>query len=214
MKVVLFDLDGTIINSQAGVTNCVKYALESTGITEVDMTILRKFIGPPLLNSFQKYYGFSEEKADELVKKYRERYQKTGIFECELYTDVESTLKNLKQKGYVIGLASSKPEEFCKQILEYFHIDTYFDEVVGAQLNGPRNEKADVLKEALERLKVINLSQVTLVGDTKFDAIGAKQAGISCIGVSYGFGNRSELIENEVVALVDSMKEVDDYFEE
>lgn len=213
MKVIIFDLDGTIIDSQEGVTNCVKYALESFGIVENDMDKLRKFIGPPLENSFQEYYGFSKEEAQKLVVKYRERYQEVGILECDLYKDTKQTLSSLKEKGYTISLGSSKPENYCKKILEHFELTSYFDEIVGAQLHGTRNEKADVLKEVIKRLNICDLSQVTLVGDTKFDAIGAQEVGIDCLGVSYGFGSREELLLNKVVKVVCSMKEVDTYFE-
>lgn len=213
MKVIIFDLDGTIIDSQEGVTNCVKYALESFGIVENDMDKLRKFIGPPLENSFQEYYGFSKEEAQKLVVKYRERYQEVGILECDLYKDTKQTLSSLKEKGYTISLGSSKPENYCKKILEHFELTSYFDEIVGAQLHGTRNEKADVLKEVIKRLNICDLSQVTLVGDTKFDAIGAREVGIDCLGVSYGFGSREELLLNKVVKVVCSMKEVDAYFE-
>lgn len=213
MKVVIFDLDGTIIDSQKGVTNCVKYALQSIGIDEKDMVKLRKFIGPPLVDSFIEYYGFSKEKAKKMVEKYRERYQTIGLLECELYQDTQQTLKSLKEKGYVISLGSSKPENYCKEILNHFKLTSYFDEIVGAQLHGARNEKADVLKEVIKRLNIQNLKDATLVGDTKFDAIGAQEVGIDCLGVSYGFGTEEDLQSNHVIKVVHSMKEVDDYFE-
>lgn len=213
MKVVIFDLDGTVIDSNKGVTNCVKYALESVGIHEMDMEKLKKFIGPPLTNSFMEYYGFSKKEAEDLVAKYRERYQTIGVLECELYEGVEQTLKSLKEKGYILSLGSSKPETYCNIILDHFKLTSYFDEVVGAQLHGARNEKADVLREVIQRLQIKDLTKVTLVGDTKYDAIGAFEVNIPCLGVSYGFGSEEELLLNHVVRVVSSMKEVDEYFE-
>lgn len=211
MKTVLFDLDGTIIDSALGITTCTQYALRSFGIEETDFTKLRRFIGPPLMDSFPRYYQFSQEQARAAVEKYRERYHTIGIFECELYPDVEIVLRQLKSHGYQIALASSKPEVACKRILEHFGIDTYFDEIVGATLDGRIDTKIEVLCEVLQRVPIADKKEVLLVGDTIFDAVGAKEAGIDCIGVSYGFGTREELIDNGALVVCNSMKEVGDY---
>ena len=214
MKTVLFDLDGTLINSKPGITKCTQYALEFFGVTEPDADKLECFIGPPLIESFQKYYGFSPDKAKEAVAKYRERYHSVGIYECELYPDVEETLQRLKTAGYRIAMASSKPEVSCKQIMEHFGLDGYFDEIVGATLDGRIDSKISVLREVLRRLATRNLSELCLVGDTRFDALGAKEAGIDCVGVTYGFGSRRELLESGVIEVCNSMKEVGDYLVE
>ena len=214
MKTVLFDLDGTLINSKPGITKCTQYALEFFGITEPDADKLECFIGPPLIESFQKYYGFSPDKAKEAVAKYRERYHSVGIYECELYPDVEETLQRLKTAGYRIAMASSKPEVSCKQIMEHFGLSGYFDEIVGATLDGRIDSKISVLREVLRRLATRNLSELCLVGDTCFDALGAKEAGIDCVGVTYGFGSRRELLESGVIEVCNSMKEVGDYLVE
>lgn len=214
MKTVLFDLDGTLINSKLGITKCTQYALEFFGITEPDADKLECFIGPPLIESFQKYYGFSPDKAKEAVAKYRERYHSVGIYECELYPDVEETLQRLKTAGYRIAMASSKPEVSCKQIMEHFGLSGYFDEIVGATLDGRIDSKISVLREVLRRLATRNLSELCLVGDTRFDALGAKEAGIDCVGVTYGFGSRRELLESGVIEVCNSMKEVGDYLVE
>lgn len=213
-KTILFDLDGTLINSKPGITKCAQYALEAFGVTEPDVDKLECFIGPPLVYSFQKFYGFSPEKAKEAVVKYRERYHKVGIFECELYPEVESVLKRIKEMGYRVALASSKPEISCNRILEHFGLDGYFDEVVGATLDGKIDNKISVLREVLRRLEITDLSQLCLVGDTSFDVLGAKEAGIACIGVTYGFGSYEELLENGAVAICGSMREVGDYIAE
>lgn len=214
MKTVLFDLDGTLINSKLGITKCTQYALEFFGITEPDADKLECFIGPPLIESFQKYYGFSPDKAKEAVAKYRERYHSVGIYECELYPDVEETLQRLKTAGYRIAMASSKPEVSCKQIMEHFGLSGYFDEIVGATLDGRIDSKISVLREVLRRLATRNLSELCLVGDTRFDALGAKEAGIDCVGVTYGFGSRRELLGSGVIEVCNSMKEVGDYLVE
>lgn len=214
MKIVLFDLDGTLINSKPGITRCVQYALQSFGIEAPDADELECFIGPPLIDSFQKYYGFSDGRAREAVEKYRERYHRVGIYECELYPDVEHVLKRLKEKGYGIAMASSKPEVSCRQIMEHFGLSGYFDEIVGATLDGRIDSKISVLREVIRRFGTMDMSQYRLVGDTRFDVLGAKEAGMDCIGVTYGFGSYEELKENGAVALCGSLREVGDYIVE
>lgn len=122
MNTILFDLDGTLIDSSEGIIKSVLYTLDFYGIEETDTTKLYQFIGPPLSESFEKFYGFSNKKAYDAVQKYRERYNKTGIFECKLYPGVEKCIRTLKEQGYRIGMASSKPEVSCKRILEHFGI--------------------------------------------------------------------------------------------
>ena len=122
MNTILFDLDGTLIDSSEGIIKCVLYTLDFYGIKEPDTAKLYRFIGPPLSESFERYYGFSHEKAYEAVQKYRERYNTTGIFECKLYPGVEKCIRTLKEQGYRIGMASSKPEESCRRILDHFGI--------------------------------------------------------------------------------------------
>ncbi len=211
MKTVLFDLDGTLINSALGITTSTRYALRAFGIEEPDLDNLRCFIGPPLADSFQRYYDFSPEKARQAVEKYRERYNVKGIFECELYQDVETVLKRLRESGYRIAMASSKPEVSCKRILEHFEIADYFDEITGATLDGSRDSKLEVLQEVVRRLSISCMEDALLVGDTCFDVQGAKEAGMKCLGVSYGFGTREDLLENGAIAVCGSMKEVGDY---
>lgn len=211
-NMILFDMDGTISNTEEGITRCVQYALEGFGIYEPDRTALRRFIGPPLQDSFKEYYGMSEDDAWAALLKYRERYDPVGIFECETYEGVEEALRRLKKAGYYIGLASSKPETACCRILEHFHLLSYFDEVVGASLDKSICSKAQVLREWMRRSGA-KPGQAVLVGDTRFDALGAAEAGIACIGVTYGFGTREELEQGGAVAVFDSMKEVADYIE-
>ncbi len=215
MKKVLFDLDGTLINSQEGITKGVQYALrESLGIDEPDLEALRCFIGPPLSLMFTRKYQVSPEKIEPAVAKYREYYDTVGMNECELYPGVIETLKRMRKKGYTIGLASSKPEISCMQILKNLGVADYFDEIVGASLGPERREKVLVLEEAFRRMDVTDRSQILLIGDTKYDAIGAVKAGIDCIGVTYGFGTREELVAAGAVAVFDTLEEVEAYLDD
>lgn len=210
MKKILFDLDGTLINSQEGITKGVQYALrESMGIEEPDLESLRCFIGPPLALMFDQKYHVQAEKIEPTVAKYREYYDAVGMNECELYPGVRETLQHLRQKGCVIGLASSKPESNCVKILKNHGVADYFDYIVGASVGPERREKVLVLEEAFRRMGVDDRSQVVLIGDTKYDAAGAVKAGIDCIGVTYGFGTREELLAAGAVAVFDTLKEVE-----
>lgn len=207
--VILFDLDGTLTNSELGITSCVSYALNHFGIQVDDLSSLRKFIGPPLIDSFMQYYDFSREQAEEAVVKYRERFSTVGLFENELYPNIDVLLDKLKQRGKLIATATSKPENFAVKILEHFGLDGYFDEICGAEynVNGNRNSKEEVIRYALNRMGVQDLSSAVLVGDTKFDVEGAKAVGIDCVGVLYGFGDRDEL--KGTVAIAESVEDLE-----
>ena len=184
MKAILFDLDGTLIDSSEGITKSAQYALAHYGIEETDLKKLYFFIGPPLSVTFQTHYGFSEKKAYEAVQVYRERYNKIGIFECSLFPGVETCIRKLKESGYMIGMASSKPEVSCRRILEHFGILPLFDDVVGATFDGTRDKKSEILKEVMRRWSHIPKSEMCLIGDTMFDVNGAKELGIFCIAVT------------------------------
>ena len=215
MKKVLFDLDGTLINSQEGITKGVQYALrEQLGIDEPDLESLRCFIGPPLALMFDQKYHVPAEKIEPAVAKYREYYDSIGMYQCKLYPGVKETLRSLKKKGYTIGLASSKPEHSCVQILEHQGVAEYFDDIVGASIGPERREKILVLEEAFRRMGVTDRREVVLVGDTKYDAVGAEKAGIDCIGVTFGFGTREELYEAGAKAVFDTLEEVEAYLDE
>lgn len=224
MKAVLFDLDGTIINSEEGITKCVQYALEAYGIWEPDRKKLLCFIGPPLDPVFRERYGMSEEDAWKAVQKYRERFDVKGIFECCLYDGVKDVICRLKERGCVVALASSKPETACRRIIEHFDMLPYFDFIVGSTLDGSISTKQEVLRELYRRMNVktedgsgrcsaVEKKDMCLIGDTRYDVLGAKEFGIDCIGVTYGFGTREELTEAGAVAVLDRIEEVEEYLE-
>ena len=216
MKAVFFDLDGTIINSEEGITKCVQYALRAKGIDEPDLKKLLCFIGPPLEPVFMERYGMTKAEAWESVQKYRERFDVKGIFECCLYDGVKNVIISLKEKGYVLALASSKPEPACRRILEHFGLHSYFDEVGGSTLDGSISSKEEVLEELGRRMEHMQIakSEICLIGDTKYDAAGAVAFGIRCIGVSYGFGTREDMLAAGAEAVFDRIEEVERYIEE
>jgi phosphoglycolate phosphatase len=191
---ILFDLDGTLTDSAAGITNSVMYALEKYGIKVHNKEELNKFIGPPLSDSFEIYYGFSKEEARNAVEYYREYYRETGIFENLVYDGIEDLLKILKENNKTLVVATSKPEVFAKKVLEKFNIAKYFTYIAGSNLDGTRIKKDEVIKYALESCSITNLSKVIIVGDREHDINGAKKVGIDSIGVLYGYGDREELV--------------------
>lgn len=208
MKAILFDLDGTLIDSFEGIAKSAQYALQQLGIREDNLENFRPFVGPPLVDSFQKWYGLTLEEAERAIELYRERYKPIGLLECSLYPGVEECICKLKEEGYLIGMASSKPEEFCRRILTHFGILELFDDIVGATFDRRIDTKEEVLLEVLRRWSDIPKEEMCLIGDTMFDLIGAKQIGIDCIAVSYGFGDAKEMKENGAIAICDSMSDL------
>ena len=156
-KTVLFDLDGTLTDPGEGITKSVQYALKKFGVEVADRTALYPFIGPPLDASFQKYYGFSPEKAQKAIEYYREYFKPTGIFENVVYDGVPEMLDSLKNAGLALAIATSKPEPFAVQIAEHFGLSKYFCHIVGSNLDGTRVKKAEVIHHALRLMQVHDL---------------------------------------------------------
>lgn len=212
-KVILFDLDGTLTESGEGITKSVQYALAKLGKPEEDLEKLKVFVGPPLKEQFMAYADLDEETAKRAVEIYRERYSVTGLFENRVYDGVEEVLRTLKNKGYVLAVSSSKPEVFVKQILEYFHLSEYFTEIVGSEIGGTRTKKNEVIEETLLRLGYSDKrNSVLMVGDREHDIFGARQAGLECVAVSYGYGPREELEAAKPLKIADSAEELLDFF--
>lgn len=205
---LLFDLDGTLTDPGVGITNSVVYALEKYGIKTDDRTQLYKFIGPPLQDSFEQFYGFSKEDAKTAVQYYREYYKETGIFENKLYDGMEHLLQSLCEAGKKLFVATSKPEAFAVQILEYFSVNQYFTYIAGSNMDGTRSKKEEVISYALKAGKIQDLSSAVMIGDREYDVTGAKKAGIASIGVLFGYGSRKELEAAGADALAESTKDI------
>lgn len=205
---ILFDLDGTLTDPEIGITNGVMYALNKFGIEVADRKELHCFIGPPLVDAFMKYYGFSLENAKKATAYYREFFRKTGIYQNSVFEGIDELLKTLKNAGKTLILATSKPQEFAEIVLNYFDLMQYFDCVVGATFDGTLNYKADVIKVALERGKVANINNAVMIGDRHHDIEGAKQNNLKSIGVLYGFGDRDELEKSGADYIVKSPLEL------
>lgn len=213
-KAIFFDLDGTLTESGEGITKSVQYALEKLGKPEEDLDKLRVFIGPPLMEQFMKYADVDETEARRAVEYYRERYAVKGIFENRPYDGVENLLRELKGRGYILAVASSKPEYYVTKILDYFNLSSYFEVVVGGEMNGARTSKTEVIEEALKRLNMSDRrKEVLMVGDKEHDVLGARAAGLACVAVGYGYGTKEELTAAQPLKIVASIEELLRFFD-
>ena len=193
-KYYLFDLDGTLTDPGIGITNSVMYALEKFGIHVSNREELYPFIGPPLVDSFKKYFGFDDKQALLAVDYYREYFRAGGIFENEVYEGIPEMLRELKNRNAIVALATSKPYEFAVQILDHFDLHQYFDYVGAATMDGSISRKADVIRHLLDSFEGLDKASVLMVGDRDQDVEGAKANGIRCAGVLWGYGSKEELL--------------------
>ena len=211
MDVFLFDLDGTVTDPKEGITKSVQYALDYFGIKAENLEELTKFIGPPLWQSFGEYYGFDEEKTKIAVDKYRERYLVTGVYENFVYPGFVTMLEKLKAAGKTLLIATSKPTVVAEMVISFFELDKYFSFIGGSELNGERSDKGEIIQFTLEQNDITELNRCVMIGDRKHDIIGAKKAGITGIGVLYGYGDYNELSEanaDYIVKDVDELSEL------
>lgn len=191
--IILFDLDGTLTDPKEGITKCVAHGLKHFGIEVEDLDTLTTFIGPPLIDSFMEFYGFSREQATEAIVKYRERYTTVGWAENIPYTGIHELCAKLKAAGKKLLVATSKPEGPAVRIMEHFDLAKYFDLIGGAPLdNSERGRKAAVIEDTLKRAGVTDLSRCVMVGDRLHDIHGAHEVGMPVVGVLYGYGDRAE----------------------
>lgn len=206
---ILFDLDGTLTDSKEGIINSIRHALSYFDIVEDDMDKLKSFIGPPLKDSFKVLYGFDDHKADVAIVKYREYFKDRGIFENEVYLYIPEMLSNLKRHGKTLIVATSKPTVFAKRILEHFDLMEYFSDVIGSNLDGTMVEKSEVIKYALDKNNITDLDSTIMVGDRKYDIEGARDAGIDCIAVLYGFGTSTEINEGSPLYIAKTVQDIE-----
>ncbi len=207
-KYIFWDLDGTISDSASGIANSISYAIEKMGTEIPSKETLKKFVGPPLAESLSMYLGYSPEQIEAAIKYFREYYEKKGIEENEMYCGIEELLIKLRDAGYSCVLATSKPEPFARTILKRYGIDSYFLYIAGSTIDETRTKKAEVIAYALETCKITDKSQVVMIGDRSHDVIGAKENGLDCIGVLYGYGDRPELEEAGALAIAADLSEL------
>lgn len=199
IKYILFDLDGTLTDPAQGITNCIMYALSEMGYEIPPREELYKFIGPPLVPSFMKYFGMTEDLAKEALRLYRVRFSSIGWKENVPYEGIREQLGQIKKIGVKLALATSKPEEFAVNIMREFRLEEYFDVICGSSMDGSRIEKGDVIRYALESLGFgVNddPGEIVMIGDRMYDIDGAKEVGAVSVGVTWGYGDEAELTQH------------------
>lgn len=204
-KAILFDLDGTLTDSGEGIINCAILALEHFGLPIPSREEMRVFVGPPLHESFIKH-GVPADLADEAVRIYRSRYIPIGKFENTPYPGIRELLEALKSEGHKLYVATSKPEAMSVEILEHFDLAKYFDQICGATMDTSRSSKEAVIEYLLQQNG--RADNMIMVGDTKFDVIGAKAHGIPTIGVSWGYGEVADMEEAGAVGIANTAEEL------
>lgn len=205
---LLFDLDGTLTDPGKGITNSVMYALHRFNIEVQDPSALFPFIGPPLSESFMKYYGFTEEQSDLAIRYYRDYFRERGMFENEVYDGIYDLLAELEAREKSLIVATSKPEAFAKEILRHFDLYDYFDFVAGATMDNTRNKKADIIRYAMNKCDLTDKASVIMIGDREHDIIGAKENGLDSIGVLYGYGSYDELFKVSATYIAKQPQEI------
>ncbi|HEM5470159.1 HAD family hydrolase [Streptococcus suis] len=206
-QTILFDLDGTLTDSGQGILNSVAYALEKMGIEEPDTANLNRFIGPPLYESFSRFYQLSPEDTQSAVDAFRVYFKEKGMFENQLYPGIIPLLEELRTAGKTLVIATSKPEIFAKQILEHFGIAHYFDVIAGASLDSSRISKADVIGYAINQLEAFPNNAV-MIGDREHDIEGARRHQLPAIGVLYGYGSKQEFEKAGATMIVETIQDL------
>ena len=204
-KAIFFDLDGTLTDSGEGIINCAILALEHFGLPVPSHDELRVFVGPPLDQTFIKF-GVPADRAREAIEVFRSRYVVKGKFENFPYPGIREALQTLKEHGHRLFVATSKPEVTALEVLEKFELTQYFEQIVGATLDGSRSHKADVIAYLLNKLS--DVPTIIMVGDTEFDVTGAAAHGIPTIGVSWGYGKVEDMEKAGAKAIAHTMEEL------
>lgn len=206
-KNILFDLDGTIIEPQEGIINSVLFALKKMKVNEKNHEALKSFIGPPLIDSFANRYNLNRKEAAQAVDYYREYFSKKGIYESTLYDNISMLLEVLKNDGLRLFLATSKPTFYAEQILSNYKLCSFFEGVVGSNLDNTRKDKTEIIEFVITEFGLKN-EETLMIGDRNFDIIGARNNSIKSIGVSYGHGSHKELSEAKADFIANSCVEV------
>lgn len=206
-KNVLFDLDGTLTDPAEGITNALMHAQRRLGRAVSPREALYVFIGPPLIETFMSEWGLSREESEQALIYYREHFGTKGLFENVPYAGIGDCLARLKAAGLRLFVATSKPEPLSLRILEHFDLIQYFEAVAGSTMDEKRTKKGEVIAYALETYG-LDPKETVMVGDRKHDVIGARENGVPCVGVLYGYGSRAELEAAGAAALAADLNEL------
>ena len=207
IKNVLFDLDGTLTDPAEGITNALMHAQRRLGMAVSPREDLYVFIGPPLIETFMSEWGLTRVESEQALVYYREHFSTKGLFENVPYEGIGQALAELKRAGFRLFVATSKPEPLSLRILEHFDLLPYFEAVAGSTMDEQRTKKGEVIAYALQTFH-LDPAETIMVGDRKHDVIGARENGLPCLGVLYGYGSREELTEAGAAALAADVGEL------
>lgn len=188
---ILFDLDGTLLDTSIGVLKAVDYAVARMGLPELDEETKKTFIGPPIYESFEKHYHLNKEDCARATDIFRNAYKDQFLFEAVPYVGIFELLSDLKKQGYKLAVATNKRDDYAVRLLEHFDFPKYFDYMLGSDFEN-KMKKADIIRVCLEKLGCSDPDHAIIVGDTIHDLKGARNVGIHFVGVSYGFGFKED----------------------
>jgi phosphoglycolate phosphatase len=207
---VIFDFDGTVADTGEGVFDSVRYAIRMEGLAQPSDEDIRKFIGPPLFESFHSEFPeIDDDRVQKLIIHFRAKYSVDGIYKFKVYDGMETLLDNLHRAGVKTAIASSKADTFINFILKNCGLAQYFDEAVGANMKYTASDKSGLVGEALERMKVTDRNRVLMVGDRKYDIEGAHKQNVACAAVLFGYGNLEEFKEYKAEYIVKDCAELE-----
>ncbi len=206
---VLFDFDGTIADTGRGIFSSIQYAVECLGFEPLDVETLRRFIGPPIYDSFKRELGLDDEKSDFAVKKYREKYAEKGIYELDVYDGIIPLMKKLRENGIKIGIASSKPQNFLIRIVDFLGLSDLVDFISAPSADDTPQSKASLINNSAEALNT-GKDKILMVGDRYFDIDGANGAGVESVGVTFGYGSEEELKKSGATFIAGCADEIAD----
>lgn len=206
-KAIIWDLDGTLLDSSRGVVYAVKYTIKELGLEMPGENTIREFVGPPMQLSFEKYFKMEKKDALEAANKFRFYYKTHSLFMADLYPETLNTLKYLKANGYKMAVATNKSHDNAINILRHFGISEYCDYMMGTDLEG-KLKKADIIERCLKELQ-ISSDEAVYIGDSLFDLEGAEKTGMDFIGVTYGFGFREGgLLDYKMISSIIEIKNI------
>ena len=206
-KNIMFDLDGTVTDSGRAIMSSVEYALSHFGITDQPREKLQTFIGPSLFDSFEREYNMAEDDCNKAVALYRDIYEKERMYDVDIYDGIPELLEKLKESGLTVLLITSKPLVFAEKIMEKIGLAKYFDHMVGPDLSDHSSDKKRLIEKAVDAYG-LKKAECVMIGDTRYDIIGASDAGVDSIAVTYGYGSVDEMKEAGATYMADSVKDV------
>lgn len=208
-KLVIFDLDGTLLDTSEGILSAAKYAISQSGRVIPNQDVLESYIGPPIQQSFAKTFGIKSKELDEMALLFRNQYKDVDLLKAVPYKGIYDLCQALLDKGFILAVATYKREDYALKLLEYYQFDKYMNIICGSDFAGQLT-KADIIREVIELSKVDSYEEVVMIGDTHHDATGAEALGLDFIGVTYGFGykNSSDIVGDNVVGVASNTSEI------